>query len=344
MNNYSENSNGMRPAVRRSGRRHFSGLFLSALIAAAMTCSAFLPAAAASADTSEKAAVQELPSVSKEDEAKLLSVFQGALGKVEVDDFCVSDYNRDGKPEAFALVGDEDEFGAYTGSLYFVTENQVTPVVTDESFWPYHGDRRMLRFDSCDFYLIGKYYTTGDATYIFGVNENGWYEHVFSLQGMALTQISRSPRMTIVLSEYDREKDKTTELPSGHTWKDYYLYWDGDFKEYGGIEISEADLLTCKGASEYVDMIRKAGCQIGRIYYRENGVININYSREDDVSIAYENMTLQLQGDTVTAVTVNEYDDDPLGKLSYGGVYLPALYAERATYPKAFKPVPVEKK
>lgn len=345
MKDNSGKTSGQHPAPGRAGSCRFAGLLISALIIASLTCASLLPASAASAVRSGSALSSTSRSVSytKEDEKKLLNVYKRETGNPDPYDFCVSDYNKDGKAEAFALAGEKDDFDVVTGSLYFVTEDKVTPVLTDKYFWPYEGDKRLLCFDTCDFYLIGEYYTTGDATYVFGVNKKGFYEHPFSRQGMALTQVGRTKDMTVILSDYDAGKDVSSDFTTGHTWKKYYLYWNGDFKEYGGLQISEADLLTCKGASKYTDAIKKGGYKIDSIYYRENGLININYSKSDSTFISYENMTLKLTGNTVKAVEVNPYGSDLLSKLTYSGIYYPALYPNMATYPKAFKPAAVKK-
>ena len=346
MKDNSEKISGQHPAPRRDSRCRFTGILISVLIIASLTCTSLLPALAAPAAPSGRAlsSISRSASNDKEVEKRLLDVLKRETGNSDPYDFCVSDYNKDGKSEAFALVGEMDEFEVFTGSLYFVTEDKATPVLTDEYFWPYKDDSRLLKFDKCDFYLVGKFYQTGDATYIFGVNKKGFYEHPFSLQGMALTQVGRTKDMTIILSDYDAGKDASSDFTTGHTWKKYYLYWDGDFKEYGGLKISETDLLTCKGASKYVDAIKKGGYKIDSIYYRENGLININYSKTDNSYTMYENMTLKLSGNTVKGVEVNQYGSDLLSKLSYSGIYNPALYPNMATYPKAFKPAAVKKK
>ena len=120
-----------------------------------------------------------------------------------------------------------------------------------------------------------------------------------------------------------------------HTWKPYYLYWDGNFKEYGGIEISVDDLLTCSGAQQYIDMIQNQGFQIDDIYYRANGIININYSAEEDNSIRFDNMTLIRSGNSVTVKQISQ-DSGDLFSYSYGGIYHPALAEDIATYPDSF--------
>ena len=274
-----------------------------------------------------------------EAEYKLLKVFKEKTGNLTTSDFCTYDYDKDGKYEAFALVGDEDDFGAFTGTLYFVTDKSVETVLEDGVFWPYSGDLRMLRFNDCGFYLIGEYYTTGDVTYVFGVKNGKWYEHPFSRQGMSLRQVDQTNEMTITLSEYDGMKDKQSGYYSAHTWKTYYMYWNGDFVEYGGLKISEKDLLAYKNAGTYVDQIKSQGYTIDSIYYRANGIININYSIENDTFIDYENLTLVLKDKAVTPLNI--YNDPnvtfktaaDLSKASYGGTYKACMFADRAVYP-----------
>ena len=272
-------------------------------------------------------------------EYKLLKFFKEKTGGLATFDFCTYDYDKDGKYEAFALVGDEDDFGAFMGTLYFVTDHSVETVIEDGVFWPYSDNRRMLRFNDCGFYLIGEYYTTGDVTYVFGVKDGKWYEHPFSRQGMSLRQVDKTNEMMITLSEYDGMKDKQNGYYSAHTWKTYYMYWNGDFAEYGGLKISEKDLLTFRNAETYVDQIKSQGYTIDSIYYRANGIININYSGENDTFIDYENLTLAVKDNAVTPLNI--YNDpnvtfktaDDLSKSSYGGTYKACMFVDRAVYP-----------
>ena len=253
-----------------------------------------------------------------------------------IADFCVSDYDRDGTFEAFALVGKPDEYDVFFGSLYFVTENSAETVISESPFYAYSEQNHMLRFDECDFYLVGEYYTTADLSYVFGVRNGNYYEHEFSRKGTSLRQEEPGGDMTIILSEYDAAYDKSTDMYMGHTWKPYYLYWDGGFREYGGIEISVDDLLKCSGAQKYVDMITNNGFRIDSIYYRANGIININYSSGDSSLTQYDNMTLIRNGSSVTVKQISSQGGDVPAAYSYGGIYNSALYSDIATYPGSF--------
>lgn len=172
---------------------------------------------------------------------------------------------------------------------------------------------------------------TGDSTYIFGVSNGSWYEHSFSRRGMALEQIDDTLNLLICDSAYDYTADG-----SGHTWKKYYLYWDDGFKEYGAIYISEEDLEKCEGAKDILSQIASKGGIVTNIMYRENGIININIEMIDDTYLVNENVTLKLNGNSVSLVTVNDYGEDEVQKSSYGGIYLEARYPDIASYPDSF--------
>ena len=117
------------------------------------------------------------------------------------------------------------------------------------------------------------------------------------------------------------------------------MYWNGDFAEYGGLKISEKDLLTLKNARTYIDQIKSEGYTIDSIYYRANGIINVNYSIESDAQISYQNLTLVLKDKAVTPLNI--YNDPnvtfktaaDLSKASYGGTYKACMFVDRAIYP-----------
>lgn len=253
------------------------------------------------------------------------------VGADNIIDFCAADFDNDNTIEAFAIVGEVSEWGDCFGSLYYVKNNTLQLVLEDEGFWVYTEGANILDFGNEKFYITGKYYTSGDSTYIFGVSNGTWYEHDFSEYGMALTQIGDSMDLLVTHSTYDYSSDGT-----GHTWKEYYLYWDDGFKEYGAIHISEDDLIKCDGAKGILEQISSKGGIITEIMYRGNGIININYEIGDSTYYTYENATLKLKGNSVSLVTVNDYGEDALQKSSYGGIYLTARYSDIASYPNSF--------
>lgn len=83
---------------------------------------------------------------------------------------------------------------------------------------------------------------------------------------------------------------------TGHTTKPYFMYWNGQgFTEYGGLSISVEQLCAVNGAQRWLNDIEAAGGTITGIYYRENGIVNINYC----IDGLGECMTLLISGDSV---------------------------------------------
>ena len=113
-------------------------------------------------------------------------------------------------------------------------------------------------------------------------------------------------------------------MVSGHTWKDYWFYWDGEsFREYGGVKITEKQLRNCEGAAAILDAIKAEGESINDIFYRGNGIININHSYTvEPGNVYYYHTTLQLEDAKAMKVETDET----------GGIYRAALIPDIATY------------
>lgn len=66
---------------------------------------------------------------------------------------------------------------------------------------------------------------------------------------------------------------------SGRCFYNYYYFFDGErFMEYGGKELSELQFSEIPGGSDLLWRLRSDGYTIENIYYRANGVVNINCS------------------------------------------------------------------
>lgn len=268
-------------------------------------------------------------SAKAENKVDLKDVLREKLGLVQIADYCEADFDNDGVNEAFVIVGTDDGDGFVFGNIYFVTPDDVQMVLEDGSFYVYAEDRHLLEFDDVKFFLTGQYYATGDATYVYGVKDGKYYEDSISQSGMELAYYDhkKGTDLQIICSSYGNFTDGT-----GHTWKNYYLYWDDGFYEYGGIKISEDELLRCEGAKEIVDLIKDGGYSITDIFYRENNIININYTDQD----INRNATLLLKGNQVRLKQVVDYGTEELDKSDFGGTYDAAFIPSIATYPEEF--------
>lgn len=161
--------------------------------------------------------------------------------------------------------------------------------------------------------------------------------------GMCLTYIGNG-QFTTIGDTFDSVL--TNGMKAGHTYKIYYLYWtENGLKEYGGLGITQQQLLDAKGAREILQAITRSGHTIDSIYYRANNIININYHSGNNRNGHFDNMTLNYQNHAVTPILANVNSDCPkeehlneknLSDFSYGGIYRPALYSDIAAYPEKF--------
>jgi hypothetical protein len=122
----------------------------------------------------------------------------------------------------------------------------------------------------------------------------------------------------------------------GHTYKIYFLYWAGDdLEEYGGIPITQQQLLQVNGAQAVLDTITNAGYTIDEIYYRANNIINVNYHTGDKQNgYCYYHVTLVYENNTV--ISPEGFNEDTLDDFYWGGIYQAAYFPQIATYPDAF--------
>ena len=255
-------------------------------------------------------------------------------------DFVIDDYDLDGSYEAFAVKG---KYNGYeiAGDVYFVTENGVEKINSEKY---YLGTERYPVFDLGDrkLYRVWHVFTTGRSAYVYGVKDGKWYEHEISQRGQDLERMGLSDNFTIVNgSDYDSGYFAADNSTSGHTWKTYYLYWNGEeFREYGGIEITEEQFLKCEGAQHILDLAEENDCFVSNILYRGNGLINLNltdrdfYGNED-----YYYFSLILEDGRLEFLRTDRnpnYIDDEFKYNAQSGIMYPAFLEDIADYPESF--------
>lgn len=252
----------------------------------------------------------------------------------EVLFYYYNDYDGDGTCEMFALVGEAiDGDGLYeednlSGEIWYVNQNGVMRIENNEII--YWSSPYTFSIGVNAFIAFEKYYATGSLTYIWGVKNGKPYQPNISGKGNGL-RINEYNEIEITDSAYDMVFDKSMNLMIGHTWKKYYFYFDGNtFREYGGISIKVEDILDIPGGEAIVDEIYNNSSVIESIYYRENGIININISKESDEEIRYYNITLRYDGKEsyfVPSMFEDNYSE---------GIYLRAFIPSVAIYPDEY--------
>jgi len=233
--------------------------------------------------------------------------------------FEYGDFGGDGISVAFAFVEIEDREDYCEGELWFVGPEGAKKLEGGNYCLPV----KMEAFGGRQFAVAEVYYSTSSMVNLWGVKDGRAYKEEISGHGGGLQRIGEKD-FTLVCSAYDA--NLTDGDWTGHTWKNYWFYWNGEtFREYGGVKITEGQLRRCDGAA-VLDGLKAEGKTIGDIFYRGNGIINVNCVSEYGQGASYSQVALQLSGTKVTAVE-GEY-------VETGGSYAAALVPGIAVYPE----------
>ncbi|OPX45243.1 hypothetical protein CLHUN_11300 [Ruminiclostridium hungatei] len=251
-----------------------------------------------------------------------LKLAAGRESKISV--LYTDDFDKNLKREVFALVEPQGENGEayFNGQVWYADESTVKMLleagadVDSAEIWDV-GSQKL-------FHVEEGYGGSGSISHVWSVKEGKPYEIEYAGESL---QYAGEKQFITCPGSFDLLRDGS----GGHTWKPYYLYFDeasGTLKEYGGIKISLEQLLELKGTPEIVKKLEDRGGKITGIFYRSNGIININY-----VEGAYNlNITLLVKdgGVTTEAGSIDKPDYDR------GGIYKAAAFEAIAAYPEKF--------
>ncbi len=217
--------------------------------------------------------------------------------------FVADDLDGDGNAEAFVFVGDlvDDYLGSCEGSLYFVNGEKCETLFED---FPASLNDKEDVFNTYDmgnriFVEIREAYATATVSHLYYVEDGAVKESDVSRIG-CFFEPAYVEDYAISISAYDNiceyEEGKESEaIHIGHTWKNYYYYYDPevrDFRAYVGKEISEQELAEICGF-DLAGEIRAEGYEVGTAFAWGNGVYTVNYSRTTKdsgrVEIQYKN-------------------------------------------------------
>lgn len=228
------------------------------------------------------------------------------------------DFDGDGSTEAFVYIGDEkdEEFSTCTGEVWFVSDKTCEKIEEEFSFVV--RDNKVINTLSADdknFILVERSFMSSSATDVFYVFDGECKESAVSGRGGFYKSDIGDYCVNVDTYDMSLEFDSAADaddpnvyleyipvlekgMYTGHTWKEYFYYYDkasADFKEYGTKELTEQELATACGF-DLAGEIKAEGYQMGKIYRRDNGVINVNYYMRTDnadgsVIIDFKNAT-----------------------------------------------------
>lgn len=158
------------------------------------------------------------------------------------------------------------------------------------------------------------------ADYTYSVRDGVPYETNISKH--MIDGANQYGEVLVVHTTHDAFMDGAGDI-LGRTWKPYYFYLDedGSFKEYGGVEVDLDFVRSMSGAQTTLEKHLPQEAIIESIYYRDNGVININYYTEE------------RGGKAMNYITMRCDDTQALLEAAERGMYLPAVLPELAQYP-----------
>ena len=176
------------------------------------------------------------------------------------------------------LFGDFDGDGRYEliakcKGYYWYTDGKKTEILQDEFF-----NMSLGRIEA------------GEQTVIKMSTQNERYTYLYVMKNGELTELEASGKFGEITSDgngvftavshgYDNCINENRE----HTWKPYWLYFEnGEFKEYVGEKITKADFMKYTGGKAALDKIEADGGTVTDILYRENGIVNVNYTVTKD--------------------------------------------------------------
>lgn len=257
----------------------------------------------------------------------------------------VDDYDRNGTYEAFAVVGEkkEESENLRNGQVWFVSDKGQAEAVSEEYDYLWIDEKLECQYNVYyQVYIAGSGWVPSVLWKVSGseceeitiFNDNG----VEAFEKKSVNGHSNS--IVASFSMYDSFLTDIEDLGSGagHTHKPHFYYDTPDgIREYGGIEITKAQLKSL-GGSYFVDLIESNNCTLHSIFARENGIINVNYYKkvEDNNYICnYINLKMTSNGvyaldyELETAPTPLTFEDIEYDE----GLYIGASVPELATYP-----------
>ncbi|WP_026513289.1 hypothetical protein [Butyrivibrio sp. LB2008] len=259
----------------------------------------------------------------------------------------VDDFDGDGSMDAFVYIGKEvdKEMGTCEGEVWFASDKVCEKVEEEFSFVAHDGKAiNVLPTENKNFILIERAFMSSSVTDVFYIAGGDCKSSAISGIG-GFYKSEDTGDYCINVDNYDMslefESAEDADNPdvvldygpglekglyTGHTWKEYFFYYDkdtSDFKEYASKELTEEELNSACGF-DIAGEIKAAGFQLGHIYRRDNGVININYYQRTDnengsVDISFRNATYNEK--TQSFMYEGGEGEKPWQKSDCGGIF-----------------------
>lgn len=243
-----------------------------------------------------------------------------------IEEVYYADYDGNGSKEAFVVTSGSGD----TNELYFTCDDYAMEIEAEDIGLP-SDEMCLYKFEGakhviCDIgnkkkmFVIEAGYGGAGRSICLLVEDNKVYN--VEIPCIGLQHIS-GKKFTIHPRSYDYTRDvQGKESMCGATFKAYYVRWTGtNFVEYKGKAISKAHFKRFKLGKKYLSKIKKMGYKVGKIYYRTNGIVNVNVSKTKSGWVTYDNVTFKVKGKKLKLVIHNKKGKNIVEKSTYGGIY-----------------------
>lgn len=251
----------------------------------------------------------------------------------DVKETLVDDFDGDGKLEGFVFLGKTPtEVLGSCGDLWFISDEVCEQVFEQKNIEVNESGSvfKSLPVEKVKFVNMTECYVSESYSRIFYVKDGMCEESRISGLGYlfkstvvgdyAVTQPAYDRCI-----EYEIAEGEEDGISTGHTWKDYYAYFDKDERDffyYDHKRISEDELTSICGMN-LAEEIRNEGFKVDSIYRVDNGIVIVNYEKEttegNTVFIEYHNASYYEK--TKEFLDYGVEGDKPWQKSDQGGTY-----------------------
>lgn len=259
-------------------------------------------------------------------EAELLAITE-SIAKHSMENYVYTDMDHDGANELIGVYcGD---MGLYQ-TWYCSSDGKTCALI-------HQNDDGM---DACEIELLN----IGDATHVvlnaYRVMGTGKNYSIIAMRNQEIVclisnrygyvSMTDGGDITLNVEAYDGMYDPSIGAMILHTWKNTYLFFDGNtYKEYGATEISEQEFLDYQNSQELKDQIegelRQSNTTSLEFSYfkRKNGIMHIQCNvYSDSGEIQYGYYTIRYNGNQLNK-DLGEYN---LGQMAYSFSDLKVVY------------------
>lgn len=258
-------------------------------------------------------------------EQKLLAITQNAAG-CELEAYVYVDMDCDGLEELIGVCHDDENI---YHTWYCSSDGEACLKLHQNDSWMDTCVIELLEYGNGAHVVINAYCFIGNQkNYTIIALRDGAASCLVS-NSYGYVYMTQEGDIILVAEDYDAEYESDIGM-MGHTWKDTYLYYDGEaYREYGATEITEDEYLQYENAQALKDMIadRVSGYYTETLkfsyFVRKNNLLHIQCNDCSVYgSIEYGYYTVRIHGNAL---------DERLGEYT-AGMMAPSFSDLEVTY------------